>query len=150
MRTFVLGLVVCLMGVAAVLAQETVPGEGFAAIPGQKGGQDVSGAYDVVNGWPIDTATLPGHAGWTMGAGEAIFPESPDRVFVLVRGEIPTMERPEIKLRPEIGPSISFPINRVPWRDATYASLPGAMDGPTRPQTSIRGEPGTSAGSTAF
>ena len=28
-------------------AQDSTPGAGFAAIPGQKGGQDVFGAYDV-------------------------------------------------------------------------------------------------------
>ena len=28
-----------------------VPGEGFAAVPGQKGGQDVFGPYDPVQNW---------------------------------------------------------------------------------------------------
>ena len=83
-----------------------------------------------------------GHQDWTWGAGQGVFAESPDRVFVLVRGELPNIERPEPRLRPEIGPSIAFPINRVPWRDATSASLPAALDGPTRPQTSVRGELG--------
>ena len=96
MRTIIQSLIICLCSSAATVAQEAVPGKGFAAVPGHKGGQDISGAYDVVEGWPIDTATLPGHEGWTMGAGEAIFPESPDRVFVLVRGEIPTMERSDL------------------------------------------------------
>lgn len=142
MRIMTLCAATGLFTAMTAVAQEPIPGEGFAAIPGLKGGQDISGAYEVVEGWPIDTSTLPGHEGWTMGAGEAIFPESPDRVFVLVRGEIPVMERPEIRLRPEIGPSISFPINRVPWRDATYASLPGSLDEPTRPEVGIRGRLG--------
>lgn len=145
MRSIAMGVLTGLTAAGLLNAQEPVPGQGFAAIPGLKGGQDISGAYAVVEGWPIDTATLPGHEGWTMGAGEAIFPESPDRVFVLVRGEIPVLERPEIKLRPEIGPSISFPINRVPWRDATYASLPGSLDEPTRPEVGIRGRLGIDA-----
>ena len=123
-------------------AQDSIPGSGFAAIPGQKGGQDVFGAYDAVEGWPQNTSTLPGHQDWTWGAGQGVFAESPDRVFVLVRGELPNIERPEPRLRPEIGPSIAFPINRIPWRDATSASLPAALDGPTRPQTSVRGELG--------
>ena len=123
-------------------AQDSIPGSGFAAIPGQKGGQDVFGAYDVVEGWPQNTSTLPGHQDWTWGAGQGVFAESPDRVFVLVRGELPNIERPEPRRRPEIGPSIAFPINRIPWRDATSASLPAALDGPTRPQTSVRGELG--------
>lgn len=123
-------------------AQDPIPGAGFAATPGQKGGQDMFGAYDVVEGWPRNTSTLPGHQDWTWGAGQGVFAESPDRVFVLVRGELPNIERPEPRLRPEIGPSIAFPINRIPWRDATSASLPAALDGPTRPQTSVRGELG--------
>ncbi|MDH3419508.1 MAG: hypothetical protein OEM78_08535 [Gammaproteobacteria bacterium] len=145
MRSIAMGVLTGLTTAGLLNAQEPVPGQGFAAIPGLKGGQDISGAYEVVEGWPIDTSTLPGHEGWTMGAGEAIFPESPDRVFVLVRGEIPVLERPELKLRPEIGPSISFPINRVPWRDATYASLPGSLDEPTRPEVGIRGRLGIDA-----
>ena len=28
------------------------PGEGFAAVPGQKGGEDVFGPYDPVKDWP--------------------------------------------------------------------------------------------------
>ncbi len=139
MRIITLCAATCIMASTATMAQEHTPGEGFAAIPGLKGGQDISGPYEVVEGWPIDTSTVPGNEGWTMGAGEAIFPESPDRVFVLLRGEIPVMERPEIKLRPEIGPSISFPINRVPWRDATYASLPGPMEEGFLPEVGARG-----------
>ena len=33
-------------------------GTGFAAIPGQKGGQDMFGGYDVVKGWPKDISTV--------------------------------------------------------------------------------------------
>jgi len=113
-------------------AGESLPGTGFAAIPGQKGGQDIFGAYEVVADWPKDIATLPGHAEWTFGAGQSVFAESPDRVFVLQRGELPNIERPTPRQLPEIGPSISFPIGRLPWRDATRASPPGALDGDDR------------------
>ena len=141
MRNIIVGSL-SLVFFGSCYAQDSIPGSGFAAIPGQKGGQDVFGAYDVVEGWPQNTSTLPGHQDWTWGAGQGVFAESPDRVFVLVRGELPNIERPEPRLRPEIGPSIAFPINRIPWRDATSASLPAALDGPTRPQTSVRGELG--------
>ena len=40
-----------------------------AAVPSQKGGQDIFGAYDVVVGWPKKLSTIPGHEGWTFGAG---------------------------------------------------------------------------------
>jgi hypothetical protein len=102
------------------------PGAGFAAIPGQVGGQDIFGPYDVVKGWPQDISTLPGNEKWTYGAGQGIFAESPNRVFMLFRGELPNIPRPQTKLLPEFGPSIQFPIGRLPWRDATVSALPGA------------------------
>jgi len=49
------------------------PGTGFAAVPGAVGGQDLSGAYDVVKNWPKDVSTLPGNEKWTYGAGESVF-----------------------------------------------------------------------------
>ena len=101
------------------------PGAGFAAVPGAKGGQDAFGAYDVVKGWPKDISTLPGNEKWTWGAGQSVYAETPNRVFMLVRGELPNLRRPQSKMLPEFGPSIQFPIGRVPWRDATNASLPG-------------------------
>ena len=43
---------------------EGVPGEGFAAVPGLKGGQDVFGPYDPVQKWPLPLAeSLPNHEG---------------------------------------------------------------------------------------
>ena len=93
-----------------------------AAVPSERGGQDIFGAYDVDPDWPKDLATLPGHAEWTFGAGQSVFAESPDRVFVLQRGELPNVKRPQTT---KLGPSISFPIGRLPWRDATSAALPG-------------------------
>ena len=61
----------------------------FAAVPGEKGGQDIFGAYDVVADWPKDLSTITGHEGWTFGAGQSVFAESPNRIFVLQRGELP-------------------------------------------------------------
>ena len=63
----------------------------------------------MVNGWPKDISTLPGNEKWTPGAGEGVFAETPDRVFMLFRGELPKMEPPRATLLPELGPSISFP-----------------------------------------
>jgi hypothetical protein len=99
------------------------PAGGFAAIPGLKGGQDMFGAYEIVKGWPKDISTLPGNEKWTYGAGQSVYAESPNRVFMLFRGELPNIRRPATKLLPEFGPSIQFPIGRLPWRDATVASL---------------------------
>jgi hypothetical protein len=96
-----------------------------AAVPGERGGQDIFGGYNVQADWPKDLTTLPGHQGWTFGAGQSVFAESPNRVFVLQRGELPNIERPRGTRLSQLGPSIVFPIGRLPWRDATSASLPG-------------------------
>jgi DNA-binding beta-propeller fold protein YncE len=102
--------------------QQAGAGPRFAAVPGQRGGQDIFGPYEVVADWPKDLSTLPGHEGWTFGAGQSVFAESPNRVFVLQRGELPVVRRPEVR---KIGPSLMFPMGRLPWRDATIASPPG-------------------------
>jgi len=101
------------------------PGSGFAAAPGEMGAQDVFGPYEVVKGWPKNISTVPGNEKWTWGAGQSVYAESPNRVFLLFRGELPNIPRPETKLIPEFGPSLQFPIGRLPWRDATVAALPG-------------------------
>src|SRR5277367_6093406 len=95
--------------IAVVIEAQTAPGAGIAAIPGTVGGQDTFGAYDVVKGWPKDIATLPGNEKWTWGAGQGIYAENPNRVFLVFRGELPSIKRPETKLLPEFGPSIQFP-----------------------------------------
>jgi len=70
------------------LQAQTQPktGDGFAAIPGTKGGQDIFGAYEVVKGWPKDISTITGNEKWTYGAGQSVYAESPNRVFMLFRG----------------------------------------------------------------
>ncbi|PYR30365.1 MAG: hypothetical protein DMF92_08835 [Acidobacteria bacterium] len=100
-------------------------GPRFAAVPGEKGGQDIFGPYEVVADWPKDLSTIPGHEAWTFGAGQSVFAESPDRIFVLERGELPKIQPPRTRKLADLGPSIAFPIGRLPWRDATTASPPG-------------------------
>jgi DNA-binding beta-propeller fold protein YncE len=98
-----------------------------AAVPGEKGGQDIFGGYDVVQNWPKPISSLPGNDKWTWGAGQGVFAESPNRVFILQRGQLPKIDRPKST---KIAPSVEFPIGRLPWRDATSASPPGALFGP--------------------
>ena len=105
-----------------VSAQQRPAAPRFAAVPSEKGGQDIFGAYDVVPDWPKDISKAPGNEGWTFGAGQSVFAENPNRVFVLQRGMLPAMNRPMVK---KIAPSLVFPIGRLPWRDATVASPPG-------------------------
>src|SRR3974377_1099352 len=105
------------MALAALAAAQEKRGAGFAAVPGV-GGQDMFGAYDIVPNWPKPIAGLPGHEKWTWGAGQNVFAESPNRVFILQRGELPNIERPKRMKLSQMGPSIEFPIGRLPWRDA--------------------------------
>jgi hypothetical protein len=121
---FVMGFVVG-SRVTPVQGKEK-PGLGFAAVPGQVGGQDPFGGYEPVKDWPKNISSLPGNEKWTWGAGQSIYAESPNRVFLVFRGELPNIPRPETRLIPEFGPSLQFPIGRLPWRDATVAALPGA------------------------
>jgi peptidylamidoglycolate lyase len=117
----------------------------FAAVPGQKGGQDIFGAYEVVPNWPKPISSLPGNEKWTWGAGQGVFAESPNRVFILQRGELPNIQRPKAAKLAQLGPSIEFPIGRLPWRDATSASPPGALfakDGKTPGDDLDVGKPG--------
>ena len=56
-----------------------------------KGGEEpyLTGPYEVQTNWP---QPLPDHEDWVWGATTGIYAESPDRVFVVQRGELP---RPE-------------------------------------------------------
>lgn len=120
----------CLVGGRAVLLQAQAGPTGFAAVAGQKGGQDTFGAYDIVPNWPKPISGLAGNEKWTWGAGQSVFAASPNRVFILQRGELPNMERPRTIKLPQLGPNIEFPNFRLPWRDATVASPPGRLDTP--------------------
>ena len=107
------------------------PGEGFAAIPGEIGGQDQTGPYDVVKDWPKPLSALPGHDKWTWGAVQGIFAQNPNRVFVLQRGELPLIPRPKFTMLPQFGPSIAFPVGPF-LRNASGASPPGGGGDNTR------------------
>jgi DNA-binding beta-propeller fold protein YncE len=125
------------VGIVGVVAFRMMPAHGqsrqeirVAAVPTEKGGQDIFGAYDIVANWPKPISTLPGHEKWTWGAGQSVFAESPNRVFILQRGELPNLQRPKTIQLPQLGPNIEFPIGRLPWRDATSTSPPGQLETP--------------------
>jgi 6-bladed beta-propeller protein len=125
----VVGVMMVLVGNRSTSVQgQSGPDTRFAAVPGERGGQDMFGAYDIVPNWPKPLTSLPGHEKWTWGAGQSVFAESPNRVFILQRGELPTIERPQPIKLPQLGPSIEFPIGRLPFRDATSTSPPGALE----------------------
>ena len=97
----------------------------FAAVPGAVGAQDISGPYDAAD-WPKDVSTLPGHEDWTWGAAQGIFAESPNRVYLLARGELPNLPRPSVTRFLDVGPSVQFPVGGSPWRSHTATASPGA------------------------
>src|SRR5665811_1056302 len=66
-----------------------------AAVPSEKGGQDIFGAYEPVPNWPQDLSELPGNEKWTWGSVEGVFAESPNRVFIFQRGELPNIPMPK-------------------------------------------------------
>jgi len=72
----------------------------FAAVPDAVGAMDVTGPYDVVEGWPKDINTLPGNEKWTWGAGQGVFAESPNRVLFIQRGQLPVLPQ----IRPRVCP----------------------------------------------
>lgn len=124
---------------------------GFAAVTGQKGGWDLTGPYEVVPDWPKPLSALPGHENWTWGAVQGIFAESPNRVFIVQRSELPKLTRPQPKAFPEMGPSLSFPVGQVPFRNASQglvssppgAGAPGAV--PEDPKNAWQGRMGIDA-----
>lgn len=58
----------------------------------RKGGDDVTGPYDVVPNWP-ENPCGPGYQGGAVGG---VFAESPDRVFVFQRGCLPAIQHNDI------------------------------------------------------
>jgi DNA-binding beta-propeller fold protein YncE len=99
----------------------------FAAIPDAVGAMDVTGPYDVVEGWPKDISTLPGNEKWTWGAGQGVFAESPNRVLFIQRGQLPVLPQIRATRLPQIAPSLTYPVMGL-LRNATGASPPGALE----------------------
>ena len=96
--------------------------------PGLKGGQDAFGPYDPVQNWPKPLAeSLPNHEGWTWSQATDVFPESPDRVFVTQKGELPVLPTGRgTTWLPQIGPGIKFPVGGgVPLRETASATPSG-------------------------
>jgi len=74
MRTFLLTFLLWAVSVAA-LAQ-------------MKGGDEITGPYNVVAGWPADVCG----DGWQIGSTGGVWAESVDRIYVLQRGCLPELE----------------------------------------------------------
>src|SRR3954465_10909202 len=55
----------------------------------QKGGENETGPYDAVSNWPQPFA----RAGYIQGSQGGVFAESPDRIYILNRGELKVPEK---------------------------------------------------------
>jgi sugar lactone lactonase YvrE len=68
------------------------PAAAPAAAQGERGGQEEFGPYELVANWPQplpDGADGVKHDGWTWGSNGAVYAETPDRIWIAMRGELP-------------------------------------------------------------
>src|SRR5712691_13528707 len=68
------------------------PAAAAPAASQEKGGQEETGPYEVVADWPKPLPDGPDgvkHDGWTWGSVGAVFAETPDRIWIAQRGELP-------------------------------------------------------------
>ena len=62
------------------------------AVAAEKGGQEEFGPYELVENWPQPLPDGPDgvkHEGWTWGSVGAVYAETPDRIWIAQRGELP-------------------------------------------------------------
>jgi len=70
---------------ATTAAAQTTPS-------GDRGGQEEFGPYELVPNWPQPLQDGPDgvkHEGWTWGSVGAVYAETPDRIWIAQRGELP-------------------------------------------------------------
>src|SRR4249919_2144500 len=79
----------CLAAVAPSLSSTRVA---TAPATQERGGQEEFGPYEPVPNWPQPLPDGPDgvkHDGWTWGSVGAVFAETPDRIWIAQRGELP-------------------------------------------------------------
>ncbi len=67
----------------------------FTQATQERGGQEAFGPYEPVPDWPRPLPDGPDgvkHDGWTWGSVGSVYAESPDRIWVAMRGELPLPE----------------------------------------------------------
>jgi streptogramin lyase len=85
MRSRLFAVVVALLVLSGCGAGEAAPSA--AEGPIVKGGMDETGPYDVVVGWQKPAKNHGDQ--WTWGVGASVFADTPDRILVLTRGDVP-------------------------------------------------------------
>jgi 6-bladed beta-propeller/NHL repeat len=125
-------LIIALSNRGGRVQAQHAPGAGFAAIPGVKGGHDIFGPYEPVVNWPRPMSeSLPNHEKFTWSTTMDVFAESPNRVFLVQKGELARIDkRPETKWVPEFGPGLQYPVFRLPLRQAGAGAGSNPLDPP--------------------
>ena len=106
MKILCIGVIATLLSLTSVVSQ---------TVPQRKGGDDITGPYDVVASWPENVCG----SGFQGGSVGGVFAESADRVFVFQRGCLPAL-RPSDAIVPErnaSGYDLSAPPERHPRWD---------------------------------
>ena len=94
MRVFIALLAFAVLMACGVTSEsKPAPAASSAAVESQeKGGQEEFGPYELVENWPQPLPDGPDgvkHEGWTWGSVGAVFAETPDRIWIAQRGELP-------------------------------------------------------------
>src|SRR5678816_4506886 len=91
-----LGILICgvLMGCTTPSESKSASDKAAqpAAVSQEEGGQEEFGPYELVENWPQPLEDGPDglkHEGWTWGSVGAVYAESPDRIWIAQRGELP-------------------------------------------------------------
>ena len=90
-----LGLLSAAVAVSCTSPSSTTTSAPAAAAPAvaqEKGGQEEFGPYELVHDWPKPLPDGPDgvkHDGWTWGSVGAVYAETPDRIWIAQRGELP-------------------------------------------------------------
>src|SRR4026207_2513014 len=94
-----LGILICAVLIGCTPPSESKSASDKAAQPAalgqEKGGQEEFGPYELVENWPQPLPDGPDgvkHAGWTWGSVGAVYAETPDRIWIAQRGELPLPE----------------------------------------------------------
>jgi hypothetical protein len=77
---------------SAVSSQATAAPSATSVATQERGGQEMYGHYEVVENWlqPLpDGEDGVKHEGWTWGSQAAVYAETPDRIWIAQRGELP-------------------------------------------------------------
>jgi hypothetical protein len=86
-----------LLSLVLTTCSQPVPSNTTAnsSVTQEKGGQEEFGPYELVENWPQPLPDGPDnvkHEGWTWGSVGAVYAETPDRIWIAQRGELPLPE----------------------------------------------------------